>query len=178
MRLLAVFLILVSGLVHAQAKPKNKGLIGHSLDKAESGEPYGMAGCGLGSILFGETESKGGQVLAATTNGVYSNNTFGMSSGTSNCTPEQSKKMSSIRKNVQMFVAANREALANDIAKSNGETIVTLGNIIGCNDNNYLGSKLQSRYEKIFNSKEEKVVANNMFNTVTTDRYLVENCKL
>lgn len=177
MRLLAVLLILVSGLVHAQAK-KNTGLIGHSLDKSSDGEPYGMAGCGLGSVLFGETENKGGQILAATTNGVYSNQTFGMSSGTSNCTPEQSQKVSTIKKNVQMFVSANREALANDIAKSNGETIVTLGKIIGCNDNNYLGSKLQSRYEKIFNSKEEKTVANNMFNTVTNDRYLVENCKL
>jgi hypothetical protein len=167
--------LLLAGAAHAQQK-KNTGLIGHSLDKSNNA-PYGMSGCGLGSVLFGETENRGGQILAATTNGVYSNNTFGMSSGTSNCVPDAAKT-AEMKKNMEMFVAANKEALANDIAKSNGETIVTLGNIMGCKDSNYLGSKLQSRYETIFATKEEKTVANNVYNTVANDRYLIENCKL
>ncbi len=70
-----------------QARQKNTGLIGHSVDKSNNAA-YGMAGCGLGSILFGETENRGGQILAATTNGIYGNGTFAMSSGTSNCVPE------------------------------------------------------------------------------------------
>ena len=167
--------LLLAGTAHAQQK-KYTGLIGHALDKANNA-PYGMSGCGLGSVLFGETENRGGQILAATTNGVYSNNTFGMSSGTSNCVPDAAKT-AEMKKNMEMFVAANKEALANDIAKSSGETIVTLGNIMGCKDSNYLGSKLQSRYETIFSTKEEKTVANNVYNTVVNDRYLIENCKL
>jgi hypothetical protein len=76
-----------------------------------------------------------------------------------------------------LFVVANREALANDVVKSNGETIVAMSNIMGCSDNAYLGAKLQSRYENIFSSAESAVVANNMVNTVLADRYLNENCK-
>jgi hypothetical protein len=146
------------------------------VEKSDQGY-YGMAGCGLGSVLFGETESRGGQILAATTNGLYSNNTFGVSSGTSNCVPDQASS-AAVKKNMKLFVSANREALANDIVKSNGETIVTLGNIMGCSDTNYLGSKLQSRYENIFNSKKDSKVASNVYKTVSSDRYLVENCKL
>lgn len=175
MKPLLFLCLLLAGAAHAQQK-KNTGLIGHSLDKTNNA-PYGMSGCGLGSVLFGETENRGGQILAATTNDLYSNNTFGMSSGTSNCVPDAAKT-AEMKKNMEMFVAANKEALANDIAKSNGETIVTLGNIMGCKDSNYLGSKLQSRYETIFATKEEKTVANNVYNTVANDRYLIENCKL
>ena len=49
-----------------------------------SGQGYGMAGCGLGSILFGAKPGKI-QILSGTTNGIYGNQTFGISSGTSNC---------------------------------------------------------------------------------------------
>lgn len=161
------------------AKPqKRTGLIGSSVDKHNQTAAYGMAGCGLGSVLFGETESRGGQILAATTNGVYGNNSFAMSSGTSNCVPEHSESTAQIRKNMEMFVAANKESLANDIAKSNGETITAISNIMGCKDSTYLGAKLQARYETIFASKENTVVSDNMMNTVANDRYLVENCKL
>lgn len=160
----------------AQQK-KNTGLIGHAVDKADSGH-YGMAGCGLGSVLFGESESRGGQILAATTNGVYWNQTFAMSSGTSNCVPDRSGSSAAIRANMDKFVAANKESLANDIAKSNGETIVAISNIMGCKDSAYLGAKLQARYETIFASKESATVSENMFNTVSNDRYLIENCQL
>ena len=44
--------------------------------------PYGMAGCGLGSMLFGDG---GLQTSAATTNGIVANQSFGITSGTSNC---------------------------------------------------------------------------------------------
>lgn len=160
------------------AKKKNTGLIGNSVDQSGQSAAYGMAGCGLGSVLFGETESRGGQVLAATTNGIYGNGTFAMSSGTSNCVPEKSESTAQMKRNMQIFVEANRESLANDIAKSNGETIIAISNIMGCKDATYLGAKLQTRYETIFASKENAAVSETMFNTVANDRYLVENCKL
>lgn len=176
--LVVVIAACVSMTAFAQGAKKNTGLIGSSVDKGGQSAAYGMGGCGLGSVLFGETESRGGQILAATTNGIYGNGTFGMSSGTSNCVPDTSASSAAMRKNMDMFVSANRESLANDIAKSNGETIVAISNIMGCKDSAYLGAKLQSRYETIFSSKEDATVSDNMFNTVSTDRYLVENCKL
>ncbi len=167
----------VSMTASAQDAKKKTGMIGHAIDKSGQTAAYGMSGCGLGSVLFGESENRGGQILASTTNGIYGNNTFGMSSGTSNCVPDHAAT-AEIRKNMDMFVAANRESLANDIAKSNGETIVAISNIMGCKDSTYLGAKLQSRYEAIFATKEETKISDNMWSTVTTDRYLVENCKL
>src|SRR3954469_2639303 len=46
---------------------------------------YGMAGCGLGSLIFGPVNSPGAQILAATTNSTFGSQTFGITSGTSNC---------------------------------------------------------------------------------------------
>ncbi len=173
----AVLAVLVSATAFGQPA-QNKGLIGHSMDKASGAGYYGMSGCGLGSVLFGESENRGGQILSATTNDIYSTNTFAMSSGTSNCTPEANAHAAQMKKNVEMFVSANRAALANDVVKSNGETIVTVANIMGCDDYVYMGTKLQSRYETIFASKDDIVVADTMYDTLTSDRYLIENCKL
>ncbi|MGE3609900.1 MAG: DUF3015 family protein [Bacteriovoracaceae bacterium] len=172
-------IVSVSALAQTGKAPtKNKGLIGNAVEAQEQVPgAYGMSGCGLGSVLFGEAESKVGQVLAVTTNNYASNNTFGISSGTSNCVPDKAHT-AQVRKNMQLFVTANREALANDIVKSQGETIASISEIMGCKDVNYLGATLQSRYETIFNSKEDVKVADNMFNTVSSDRYLLESCKL
>jgi hypothetical protein len=175
MSLIAIVIGLLT--MTAFAQTKNKGLIGQQVEQKEHGY-YGMSGCGLGSILFGESENKVSQVLSAITNDIYSNNTFGMSSGTSNCIPEKGTSSAAVKMNVEKFVVANREALANDIVKSNGETVVAMSEILGCKDSEYLSTKLQSRYETIFNTKNDTTVANNMWNTVSTDRYLVENCKL
>ncbi len=161
----------------APAQEKHTGLIGHAVEKADSGH-YGMSGCGLGSVLFGESENKGGQILSSTTNGLYSNNTFGMSSGTSNCVPEKSAKTAELKKNMNMFISANKEALANDIVKSDGDTILALSKIVGCTDSDYLGAKLQSRYGIIYKKNDANSVTDNMFDTITHDRYLVENCQL
>lgn len=170
--------VATSALAQTATKKKNTGLIGSAVEKNGEGGQYGMAGCGLGSVLFGETDSRLGQLLAGTTNSVYSNNTFGMSSGTSNCVPESASTTAAVKKNVDLFVAANREALANDIVQRDGETIVALSNIMGCSDNRYLGTRLQSKYETIFKQNTEQAVADNMFDVVMSDRYLVENCQL
>ena len=43
-------------------------------------------GCGLGSMAFEGNDGLISQVSAATTNGTSGNQTFGITSGTSNCT--------------------------------------------------------------------------------------------
>jgi len=187
--LIVIALTLVTS-AHAQrrAAPKAKNPAPKSASKSKATQvkddlkntnkgAYGMAGCGLGSLVFADSESRVSQVLAATTNGTYMNNTFAVTSGTSNCVPDASKT-ASLKKNMGMFIAANREALANDVVKSNGDTIVAMGQIMGCKDSEYLGAKLQSRYENIFSSKEDSTVAANMYDTVSSDRYLIENCTL
>src|ERR1051326_4600599 len=85
-----------------------------------SSHAYGTAGCGLGSLLF---HDKPGivQVLAATTNSTFGSQTFGITTGTSNCEDTKSGSASA-----KAFIQANREAVSKDIARGSGETISSL----------------------------------------------------
>jgi hypothetical protein len=104
---------------------------------------YGTAGCGLGSIIFG-----GGtgftQIFAATTNGSSANQTFGITSGTSNCDAAASTE------SAKNFVEANRVALAKDISRGKGQTLTSLSELAGCSDSKAVGAKLRKNFKRIF----------------------------
>jgi hypothetical protein len=91
---------------------------------------YGMAGCGLGSMAFGEN-TKLNQVLAATTNGTFGTQTFGITSGTSNCT---SGGVAKIEKETEMFVEVNYDVLQKEISQGKGETLNSFASLMGCTD--------------------------------------------
>jgi hypothetical protein len=110
---------------------------------AEKGAAYGTAGCGLGSLVFGN-QPGGVQVLAATTNGTSYSQTFGITSGTSNCGE------SAFASGTKDFVDANREAVAKDISRGQGEAIGALTQINMCSDSAAVGSALQKRFGEIF----------------------------
>jgi DUF3015 family protein len=105
---------------------------------------YGLAGCGLGSMLFGKQTGMI-QVLAATTNGTFGSQTFGITSGTSNCTDTSAGP-----KTTKVFIETNREAVAKDISRGQGETIASLSTLAGCQDSKRVGAVLQSDFGKIF----------------------------
>src|SRR5689334_3484559 len=105
---------------------------------------YGPAGCGLGSLIF-EPDSGFTQVFAATTNGTFGTQTFGITSGTSNCAGSSGGSASA-----KVFVQTNRVALARDIARGQGETIVSLSRLAGCRASSAVGSSLQRRFDQIF----------------------------
>jgi opacity protein-like surface antigen len=105
---------------------------------------YGLAGCGLGSLVFGD--QKGGvQILAATTNGTFGSQTFGISTGTSNCVENDSSTTGA-----RAFIEGNREALAKDAARGGGETVTALSTIAGCKDAKAVGAALQKRFAQLF----------------------------
>ena len=110
--------------------------------------PYGTAGCGLGSIVFG---AKPGiiQIFAATTNGTFGTQTFGITTGTSNCVDDPGAGGATAS-----FIETNREVLAKDIARGNGETIATLSTLAGCKSPANVGKTLQGRYQEIFPSSD------------------------
>jgi hypothetical protein len=115
--------------------------------KAHAG-PYGDAGCGLGSMLFGAQPGLV-QVLAGTTNGTFYSQTFGITTGTSNCGQSGGPGMAA-----RNFVETNREAFAKDAARGSGETIATLATIAGCSDGAAVGKVLQSDFDQIFTSAQ------------------------
>jgi hypothetical protein len=107
---------------------------------------YGTAGCGLGSLVFGQ-EKGGVQIVAATLNatGVQ---TFGITTGTSNCEPGM------FAMGTKNFVDANREVLAKDAARGEGEAIGALAVINHCKDLKGVGAALQRDYVQIFPSEK------------------------
>ena len=132
---------------------------------------YGLAGCGLGSMAFGD--QKGGvQILAATTNSLFGTQTFGITSGTSNCVDSASPS-----KGAQIFIEGNREALAKDAARGSGETITTLTAIAGCKDAKAVGAALQKRFAVLFPGQQTPVeqVSANVLNELRADSTLA--CK-
>ncbi len=132
MKLLFVLLVTVSGLVSAYASGS---------DALKGSGTYGVSGCGLGSLAFGN-EPGAIQVLAATLNhtGVQ---TFGITSGTSNCGGGIFAK-----EEINTYIQSNSVALENDIVRGQGETLSTLDKMLNCDA--HFNELLQKNYRSIF----------------------------
>jgi hypothetical protein len=126
---------------------------------------YGSAGCGLGSMLLGD---KPGfvQVFAATTNGTSGSQTFGISSGTSNC--------GSGGKTPTQFIEVNKAALANEMAKGQGETLQALSEIYGCQGANF-GDTMKSNYKNIFATNNAPAINQSIVSTIKKGNL---NCRI
>src|SRR5438105_1011921 len=114
------------------------------LSTAAMADKYGTAGCGLGSMVFGNQKGIV-QIFAATTNGTFGSQTFGITTGTSNCV-DTSGGLASIKS----FTETNREALAKDISRGQGETVKNLAVLAGCSDASAVGAVLQKNFSAIF----------------------------
>lgn len=128
-----------------QGKSEGEGELAPGM-RTNTGRGYGSAGCGLGSILF-EPSTGFTQVFAATTNTSFGTQTFGITSGTSNCAHSAAG-----RDAARAFVETNRSALAKDIARGGGETLTSLSRLGGCADASRVGAGLQRRFSAIFPS--------------------------
>ncbi len=106
-----------------------------------SGQGYGMAGCGLGSIVFGDKPGMI-QIVAATVNGTGVQ-TFAITSGTSNC--GESGRMAQ----VEQFIDVNKMALEKDMARGQGETLASLSHLMGC-QNTTFNTEMAQNYSRAF----------------------------
>ncbi len=114
---------------------------------------YGSAGCGLGSLAFQKNDMT--QVLAATTNGTFGSQTFGMTFGTSNCNNEGLVKLSMAR---QSFIEANYKDLSRDVAAGKGEYVNSLAKLYGYTPQNawQFTQLLQKNHTTIFAANDAK----------------------
>ncbi len=125
---------------------------------------YGTAGCGLGSMAFG-SQPGGVQILAATTNGTVGSQTFGITSGTSNC----GKSLFALE-GTKIFIEGNREALAKDAARGQGETIVALRHIAACQaESAELGKALQQNFTTLFPAASTEQVRDQVIQFLKTE---------
>jgi hypothetical protein len=112
----------------------------------------GQAGCGLGNQLLGD-EPGVIQIVAATSNGFYGNQTSGITSGTSNCLDDSGYAT------VEAFVEANQVALSNEVSRGEGETVATLGKMLSCTNQEAVNASLKSSYGDIFENQEANTVS-------------------
>jgi len=127
---------------------------------AASGMARQNVGCGLGTMLFQNNADQSSllQAFQATTNGSFGTQTFGVTSGTSEC-KEPTKFVSNERLNE--FVVANMDNLAKDIAMGHGETLDAFADLmqVPAEKRPEFYRKLQAGFSKIFTS-ENVVLAN------------------
>jgi len=111
---------------------------------------YGSAGCGLGAVVFGN-KSGGWQILAATTNGTFASQTFGITTGTSEC----GGGLVSQKAEQKVYAYNNFGQLQKEIAQGRGERLQTLAFMMGCNAKSVsaFSTVAQKNYAQIFADK-------------------------
>ena len=111
---------------------------------------YGDAGCGLGAIIFG-SEQGPVQILSSTTNSFLGNQTFGITTGTSNCNPAGLVKLEKER---EEFAMKNYPTLVKEMAMGEGENLDTLAGLYGCSQESHadFGSLVQENFGAIVKS--------------------------
>lgn len=83
-------------------------------------------GCGAGSQVFKGQSGLAPNVLAATTNGISGNQTFGITSGTLGCNQNDT-----VTAAADIFIDSNMERVARDMSTGEGEALDTLATLMG-----------------------------------------------
>lgn len=163
MKLLVIALLTISSLnVFAQAKKAAPAKAGFTRE-------YGLAGCGLGSVLMGK---RGAQIFAGTTNGTAGNQTFGITFGTLNCVDSASAEVAG---RMDQFILVNRSQVQGDIARGQGETVSALATYMGCSSN--IGPALKANYSNIFNGDvKANEITDSVISTILANPELAKSC--
>jgi hypothetical protein len=129
---------------------------------------YGMAGCGLGSLLVEGEErhnDKLMQVISGFINNYFFPQTSAITSGTSNCTDTPK---SVARMEQEVFLSANINAMTKEAAQGDGQHLAAFAEVLGCGDARSVSSfseLSQERFDTIFADTNP---------TAVLDRYLTE----
>jgi hypothetical protein len=137
--------------------------------------PYGMAGCGLGSIIM-KSNTKGAQSSAATTNGYTYTTLFGIISGTSNCVDTETESAAVER---EVYISANLASLSKEAAQGEGRHLLAFADVLGCaGEESYpqFVKVSQEQHQAIFNSDDPQAVLNSYINAVKSNNQLKTEC--
>jgi hypothetical protein len=136
--------------------------------------PYGMAGCGLGSAALGK---EGNQVLAATTNGTFYSQLFGITSETLNCVDDNAAQ---VAHRSDVYIQFNKYALQGDIAQGQGETLAAYSKLVGCSSDEKLGQALKGQFDTIFTNenKNPNEITDAIMSVIMEDKNLSLSCQL
>ncbi|EMJ97937.1 MULTISPECIES: DUF3015 domain-containing protein [unclassified Leptospira] len=153
------------------------GLLCLSSGISVSAADYGVAGCGLGSLVF--KENKGGhQILAATTNGTSGNQTFGISTGTLGCATDGLVQKEKVQ---EVFVSLNFNSLEAEMAQGKGEKLEALSGLLGCSTNGtaQLGEYTKSNFDVLYTQETTpSSLLSAVKDGIRKDAALSKSCKI
>jgi len=127
-----------------------KKLIAGALLMGASTLAFAQPGCGVGAMIWKGQSGIAPHVLAATTNGTFGNQTFGMTTGTLGCQTNQSVQ------SMAMYMESNIDKVARDMSRGSGENLDTLAVLLGVDetDRNAFRNALQDNFATIFPSSD------------------------
>lgn len=123
---------------------------------ASNANAHDSTGCGLGSMAWRGQSGILPQILAVTTNGIFGNQTFGITFGTSGC-DQNGRITGGTQKMILSFLENNMEQFAADAAAGEGETLTTLAGIMHM-DADYVASKTYQNFAYLFDDENIDVV--------------------
>lgn len=120
-----------------------------------AGSNFAMAandiGCGVGTEIWKGQSGLIPRVLGATTNGIFGNQTFGITFGTLGC----NRADNLVKSEVINFVDHNAEALARDMAVGEGESLNVLATLmdIQSEDKNHFFSVAKANWSNVYSEQ-------------------------
>jgi hypothetical protein len=135
---------------------------------------YGMAGCGLGSMVM-PSAGGGNQISAATTNGSFFSQPIGISAGTSNCLPPG--KMAMLNRQEQFF-ASNITVLSKEMSQGKGNHLAAFAETFGCKGNGAasFSNEMQTNYKKIFSAPGTGAMFQKVRGVINESKTLNKSC--
>ncbi|MFK7823327.1 MAG: DUF3015 family protein [Oligoflexales bacterium] len=132
---------------------------------------YGMAGCGLGSLIFEDQKGKV-QLAAATLNNWVVPQTSAITSGTSGCY-DTSENMA------DLFFKSNKQAILQEIAFGQGEALDGISKIYGCIEPTNLNKALRKQYSAIVGEQNPSAdeLRYNIESVIRNNSALLSTCK-
>lgn len=107
-------------------------------------------GCGVGTQVWAGKKGVAPKILAATTNGIFTNQLLGITFGTLGC-----RQGGTVTAQVVTFTNENAEALARDMAVGQGESLNVLAELmqIKANDKARFFAVSKANFAEIYSSK-------------------------
>lgn len=137
---------------------------------------YGMAGCGLGSMIF-KKNVRSEQWLASIINDIFIPQSIMITTGTSNCVDVDEEQMQAEQ---EIFIDTNLHALRLEAARGEGENLRAFADLLGCQRDGLFdtfASSSQGQHSFIFSDSQPASVADRYREVLKRSRALKSRCE-
>ncbi|NBW81239.1 DUF3015 domain-containing protein [bacterium] len=137
---------------------------------------YGMAGCGLGSMIF-KNNVRSEQWLASILNDAIIPQSVVITTGTSNCVDVDEEQMQAEQ---EIFIDTNFHALRTESARGEGENLRAFADLLGCQKEGLFdtfAASSQGQHTYIFSDSQPSSIAERYREVLKRSRALKARCE-